>query len=354
MMDYLRLVAEADPIPGVEIKVITYDTQSNPGRIPVGYQWLKGQGAAAMSCSPIDFELVMDNAAADHIPFIGLSNVLSTLQNDWQFSTMGPVDSEIEVLLQWVMDGWQGYPTKPKIGFVGLAGVPFFQGQLNMAQTVCGQHPDKLEWLGAQMAPTTTTSWAIEVSRLMSSDFIIVALSGPPLASFTREAINRGYKNRFIGPYETYRGFWPLLAASVPLADLDGTVTAAYAPWYDENVPYISEIKEYMQEHLSPGQIEATYLDFGRIHGWAHGMVLVDTVRRAVQKVGAANVDGSALRDALAETNIDMAAVGWGNPWKITGKAHCFAQTIKVYEYKASSNSMTAVSSWIRPASLED
>jgi len=52
-------------------------------------------------------------------------------------------------------------------------------------------------------------------------------------------------------------------------------------------------------------------------------MFTVDAIRRAVEEVGAENVDGTALRDALAET--DMVVEGWGNPWKFTENNLCLA-----------------------------
>ena len=43
--DYFRMVEEDDPILGVKVKIITYDTRMDYSRAPMGYEWLKGKGA---------------------------------------------------------------------------------------------------------------------------------------------------------------------------------------------------------------------------------------------------------------------------------------------------------------------
>ena len=40
----IKDAAEAGSMPGVEVKFVTYDQRSDPGRVPTGYTWMKGQG----------------------------------------------------------------------------------------------------------------------------------------------------------------------------------------------------------------------------------------------------------------------------------------------------------------------
>ena len=349
MMDYLRMAEEEDTLP-VKIKVTTYDTKSDPARVVPGYVWLKGQGATMISAAPHDTELLRSRFEEDGIPFCNTSNMLSTLDSEWMVSVFGPVDSQIEVLMQWIMDTWEDYPTKPKIGFVGLGGIPFYEAQRDMTQAICELYPEKLEWLRAEMPPPGTVAWAVEVGRLKDSDFIMCGMSGSFLASFIKEARTRGYENKFIGPLESFGGFWALVKGATPPEDLDGAISGSFMPWWDDEVAYMLELKEYMNQQYSPSEVEEIMATTGPITGWAHGMILVDAVGRAVDEVGAENVDALALLDALVETN--MTAEGWGNPWKLTEGVNCFAQTARVYEYNATEDKWNAISDWYRPPSL--
>ena len=104
-------------------------------------------------------------------------------------------------------------------------------------------------------------------------------------------------------------------------------------PWWDEDVASIRDLKEYTQKYRTFAEVEAVYLSTGHISGWGYGMLLVDTVRRPVEEVGAANVDGPTLRKALYET--DLAVDGFGNRLRLTEEVKHFSQVARVLEYRA-------------------
>jgi len=348
LIDYLRMVEEEDLLPGVKIKAINYDTKSDYGRVVPGYLWLRGKGAVMMSASPPDSELLRDRFEADQISFLGGTSMISLLDCEWYASVCGPMESQIEILMQWIMDTWEG-TEKPKIGAIGLRGVPYYEGQLDIVEAWVERYADEFDWLGAQMPPTTAMSFAAEVDKLTDSDFIFTFSSGPPLAAFTREARDRGYQNGFIGANDSYKGFWSLVKASVAPEYLDGIIVADYLPWWDDDVPFISKLKEYTLKYR-PDEAEAAFSSTGRINGWAEGMILVDAVRRAVEEVGIENLDGVALKDALFATDMDIE--GCGNAWTLTEDINCYAQTARLFEYEAAEDKWVAISGWYRPPSL--
>jgi hypothetical protein len=348
--DYLRMTEEEDPIPGVTIKLLTYDNKSEAGRIMPGYVWLKGKGVDIMSAAPQDTELLRSRFEAEEMPFYSLSNILSMIDSEWLVSLFGPPEGVIEVLLQWIIDNWEDYPTKPKIGFVGLAGVPFYVSQLETVEEWMSDYPDKFEYVGAEMSPTTTTAWASEIGRLKESDFIMAAMSGPPLASFLIEARNRGYDGKLVGPMESFLAFWGLMKGAVPEEALDGVIVGVYMPWWNDTGSFMTQVKEYTDEYYSPAEVETLHLGTGQFNGWAAGMIFVDAVRRAVDEVGAENVDGIALFEALKETN--MTVEGFGSPWRITEDANCFMQTVRLMEYSSEDGDWRVITGWSLPPSL--
>jgi len=202
-----------------------------------------------------------------------------------------------------------------------------------------------------EYAPTTTTVWSGEILRLKQSDFLFTIMSGPPLATFVKESRTRGYENKLCGPYESLLGQWDVLSKFVPIDYLDGLLATNYQPWWDDNCAFITELKQYTQSILSPEEFEAAQERTYRVTGWQWGMILVDAISRAADRVGIENIDGPSLRDALAET--DMDADGFGNTWNVEmGVRNCFAYTVRLMDYSASEKRWASISDWYRPVAL--
>jgi hypothetical protein len=349
--DYLRMVEETDPIPGVQIKMITYDTKSDASRVMPGYMSLKSKGADIMTAAPQDTEVLRTQFEADQMPFYSLSNMMSMLDSEWLVSLFGPPESQVEAILHWIMETWEGYPdTKPRLGFVGLAGVPFYEGQLDMVEEWVDANPTKFTYVGAQMAPTTTTLWASEIGKLENTDFIVVGMSGPPLASFLTQTKQSGYQGTLAGPLESVMAFWSLVKGSVSEEALDGIVSGLYMPWWNDTGAFMAEVQQYAAEYYTASEVENLHLGTGQFNGWSTAMIFVDAVRRAVAEVGADNVTGKDLFDALKDTNLDVE--GYGNTWKITPAANCFMTTVRLYTYDSSVGNFVVLADWYTPPSL--
>jgi hypothetical protein len=345
------MVSEEDPIPGVKISLLVYDTQSDASRVPVGYEWMKNEGADILSAAPQDTELLRSRFEADEVPFYSLSNILSMVDSEWLTSLYGPPELQIESQLEWISENWESYPTKPKIGFIGLAGVAFYVSQEATVREWVSDHPDQFEWLGSEMAPSTTASWAVEIGKMKNADFIFASMSGPPLVSLVKEARSRGYEGKFMGPSETYFSFYMLLRQSVSPADLDNTIAGTYTPWWGESNSFMDEVEEYAEKYHSADEMTAIHRGTGQFNGWAAGMIFVDAVRRAIEEVGVDDLDGKAIHEALKET--DMTVPGWGNPWKLPGKENVnyFAQTVRLVEYKSDVDNWVAITEFDYPPS---
>ncbi|MCX5998780.1 MAG: ABC transporter substrate-binding protein [Chloroflexi bacterium] len=348
--DYVRMANEKGLLSGVDLKILTYDTKSDPSRVPAGYVWLQTQGMSIMTTGPTEGLVIETRYINDKIPVIASGDMVSFLGSEWYLTTLGPVSGMIETLMRWVMDTWDYSKGKPKIGFVSLAGVPFYQEQLDTVQSVVQQNPDKFQSLKSEMAPTTTTSWAIEVQRLKDSDFILLAMSGPPLASFVKDARAMGYANRFLGPQDSTIAYWNLITGLLPKTALDGTVAASYFPFLDDPCEYSTQVKEYLAEHRA-GQPESDPSATGYVAGWAMGLWLVDIVTRAAKDAGDQAIDGSMLQAAILGTDLDVP--GWGNHWTIVPNINCLCRTVKTYEYKAAQDKWVSIRDWYQPALLK-
>jgi len=351
MMDYFRMVEEEAPIPGVKIKFITYDTRLDYARVPVGYVWLKGQGAVMMHVvNPADNEILINRYEEDEIPVIGSQVQPTLLGNAWMFCFSSSNANETEVLMQWIMDTWpyEEEGRLPKIGHLGwtLMSTEYHQEGIDAAREA---NPGEFDWVGVERVPLGTTTWATEVNRLKNCDFIVVSVVGPMAASFVREARARGYEGNFLSGINAFPGYWDLVRAAVPKDELYGCYYAGPWPWWNEDVPYIADLERAIQRYRS-GEAEALMRSSGPLTGWCHAMVMADAIRRAVEEVGAENVDGTAIRDALAET--DMEVAGWGNRWRFTAEENFLTRAERVFEWKVAEEDWGDPSNWITPASL--
>ena len=253
--------------------------------------------------------------------------------------------------MQWVMDNWDvGTEGKCKIGFVGLAGIPFYEMQRDAVLKVIEENPDKLELTSVQMAPSTTTAWAAEIGKLKDSDYIAAGMSGPPLASFLIEARSREYDKGFIGPLESWMAYWALIKGVVPQADMDGVVSGMYYPWWTDNSPFMTEAKTALEKYRSQAEIEVFLDGTGYYCGWAYGMMLIDSLRRAADKVGGENVTGADLFSALKE--LDMTVEGWKFPWKITPTVNAILRGVNLFQYKADVEDWVQIQDYVIPPSL--
>jgi len=341
MKDYIRMVEESEPLP-LRINIITYDGRSDASRLMPGYMWLKGQGADIMSAAPHDVEALRSRFEQDKMPFFSLPNQMSTIDSQWLTSLFGPPESQIEVIMQYIEDDWgEQYPTKPKVAFVGLAGIPFYTAQLTMTMKMIDENPTKFEWIGSQMAPVTTTAWASEILKIKGADYVITAMSGPPCASFMMESKQRGHTGTFIGPMESYLAFWLLMKSAVSEDTLDGIMTGHWTVWWSDDSPLMKEIKHYAAKyHPDESKLWEMHQGTGQFNGWLAGMILVDAVKRAAARVGAENVTGIELHKALQETNLTVE--GLAEPLKLYPGSNCFVRSVFLMEYQA------AVADWVR------
>ena len=350
--DYLEWTQETNPVEGVNIEMITWDTHSDASRITPGYFWLKGQGAQIMSASPPDMEVLRRQLEKDEMPFYIQPISQSIIDSPLIVGFYGTTDAQIEATLHWIMENWDVTAKgKCRIGVVTLAGVSFYMSQVAITEKIVLQdHANVFQYVGAQMAPTTTTAWAGEIAKLKDSDYIVVALSGPSLSSFLKEARQRGYGGKFVGPMESWLSFWPLVKASVSEDDLNGIICATYMQWWTEPCHVINEASAFYAQKYTPAEIAEMHLSTSGFNGWIVGMILVDALRRAAESAGPENVTGKILFEALKETR--MIEDGWDQPWEITEGVNCLMRGVKLMQYNKDIQDWKSITSYVIPPSL--
>jgi hypothetical protein len=350
MEDYLtKVVPDEDPLPGVKVKFVHFDTKLDYSRTTDGYLTLKAQGIDMMVIpNAVDREILGTRFAEDQMPSVNSQGLESLLTNEWMVNNQSTVQSQGEVAMQWIMDTWD-YDTKgvPKVGHLGftLSSSAYYQQGID---GVMAANPGKFIWVGTERGIIGEVNWTSAINRLKGSDYIIVSVAGPMVSSFVSQARARGYEGAFVSGNEGFPGFWDLVTGATPSSQLYGCYYVAWWPWWNENVPFINDVKEYVETYL-PSKAQTMMKASPAISGWALGLVIEDGIRRAIAEVGADNIDGSALQKALAA--IDMDVEGYGNPWKVTSNNNCIAWAQRAFEWKVDEDNWEPISDWYLPIS---
>ena len=349
MQDYLKTVEAEDPIPGLKLKIVSYDTRSDYSRVPLGYTWLKGQGAELILFpSPADIDIVSRKLEDDQIPGFGTTALEPQRDNQWAFFIFETMEVQNAACMQWIMDNWD-YTEEgrnPKVGSMGWIGLSTTIGMQDGIDAFLEDNPGKFEWVGEEFAPLGTTAWAIETKALMDCDYIFIGTVGTGSASFIKEVRLRGYDKAIIGPTAPIPGYWGLIESVVAApAELYDVYHLHNMPWCID-CSFADEWRGLMTENRSSDWVEGEIRQSGYATGPAWMTLLVEVIRNAVEEVGAENIDGSAIRDAAASINLDLTGDGWGNAWVLNDENHICCNTYKVFEWDVDEDWWVGVSDW--------
>jgi len=354
-MDYLDTAEKENLLAGAKVKVITYDQRTDYSRYTPGYVWLQGQGAKVMLFpSATDIQMNEKRFAANEIPAVATTALDSLRASEWAFFLYETHEAQTAGCFQWIVDTWdyQGKGRNPRVGHIGYLGlVPTIAAQAGIDQFLAA-NPGRIEWVGAKLAPIATSTWAAEAKALLDCDYIFLTTFGAAAGTVVREARLRGYQQAFISHSMVFPGYWGLVESIVAHSDLYGIYHQQQVPWCDE-LPFATEWKEALVKYHPGAYAEREIRLSGYSTGWAWGICMIDVIKRAIEKVGAENVDGPAIRDALATSDLDMTSQGWGGTWIISTGNHILIHTAKTYQWSVEQGKWIAISEWmpIGPAS---
>lgn len=346
--DYLANMEKTDPIEGVRIKVIAYDTRLEYGRYMQGYEWLVGQGMdVLLGYAPETSTVTLASQKEDRIPQYNFTGWPTTLDEDWVYSYAYSQEFEGRAVLDYLLKQW--WPAQGKSGPMKVAHVSNpdwgsmgeYEKGLNW---VVAQNPGKIELrsLGGGMSQT---AWASEVAAVQDTDAVFLSAVGVSAASFLNEAVARGYQGRIVSASISVLGIWPLVTSIVDKTKLGGLLVPHLYPLFTDSGEYGEYLNEMIEEYRAS---EAATLKKGTtwMSGWLTGQILAETVRLAAAKVGAENVDGASLNDAFQELDLGiqgMPHITLAN----SGTHHVLLPYCRIIEYDAAKDDWFAITDWI-------
>ena len=342
--DFVKYTNEEDPIPGVELKIVSYDTKYDTARDLPGYEWVKDKGAQVI-LAPIGgtVEAMKPFAAEDKIPlWCGNATLPVVEPPGWAFAPMPLEGALTKTLLEWISTQWDYSQGKPKIASVSWDVTTMLE-RVRGAREYCQEHPDKFEYLGDAIAPPGAATWAGEIVKVKDCDLINVACGGTSAATFINEFRSKGYNQRIIATYSMW-AFQSMMEEKAGKEALDGSWFASPIGWWGDPSP-VWDLLELLLSKYRAGEAESIKRDFGPAYPAAMvPLVVIDIIREAVAEVGAENFDGEVFYNTAVKWR---KTYGGFDEWTFADGKRYAARHVKIYEYQADVGGPVQLTEWL-------
>jgi len=345
LADTIRYYNEEGLIPGVKLKLVSYDTQYSPARTLPGYDWLKERGAEII-VAPIanDAEMVKPFAERDATPVISFSPTDPMLEPPgWIFCFSARYADQQRFLLKWISENhWDYSKGIPKVGFIALnvaSGVDQQKAFKEYAQA----HPDKFDLVYCALTLVGTQSYGPEVGALKDCDYIMtVTLTIGP---FIRDYRVRGYdRATFISDSSAASWLGFLRDMLGDWKGLDGFLSLYIAlPWGVPN-PTVELGEKLLYDYHSGEAEEVVHSGQNYIGVVPFFLALLQVIEKAIGKVSAQDFDGQAFYDVALDFEVQFE----GYPeYRFTETERWCVHEAAVYEWNAEAEGPVKLSDWL-------
>lgn len=300
--DIVRDINEQEPIPGVKLQVINYDTGFNPARFLTGYDYLKSKGAKIIISIFNDAsEILKPYAAEDKIAILGMATSVPMVEPaGWVFGFSAPTRWSIKSMLKWVSDDWKadgktGKPTLATVGWNDSWGQDNAQG----AEEFCQDNPTLFDYKGSFLSPVGFQGpWSGDIAKTKNVDYINVTANGALMpATFWKEYRDAGGTGTNIDT-EAQSAYVGFITDYCGWNYLDGKLNVQAWGWWNLEWPEIKYIKDLLyKNHSEEDAAELIKAGMGYLGGGAMQRFALDVVLAAIEDAGAEDFDGQAFYD---------------------------------------------------------
>ncbi len=291
-------------IAGVELKIISYDTEYDPARDIPGYEWLKERGSdlffSPVPSSPVTVKprlekdkMVLFSIAATREAFVPPGYVFSP------GNTLG--SNAIYTILKWITENDPDFP-KDRPARIGGAFWTEAYGQelLGAAERYVKAHPEQFEWEGGFLTSFTFT-WGPEVEELKDCDYLLAPIL---LHNFIKEYRSAGYTAKFICT-DAHMAFLQQIRDAGIWDQIDKTLLVRPSKWWTDEGQLIDLTKEILQTYRADEadeiiQMGTGYLTIQQMY------VMFELIAETVKAVGAENFDSQALYDIAQSFSVTI------------------------------------------------
>ncbi len=306
--DMVEYFNEENLIPGVELKVETYDGQWDPARYIPGYEWLRNRGADLIwTPAPPALETLKPRANEDEFVIFGATanwKQEELNQGGYVFSLGITPEYEAYTLLNWIAENDPNFPQdRPaKIG-----GASWLDGYSNIwytaAENYADAHPDQFEWVEGY-ENNFLFIWDVEAEGLKNCDYVFLPT---PMNKFVETYTDAGHTAAFVGS-DVQAAFLGMIDQTEQWDEIDGMFFTRSSRWYNEE-SVIADLTNKVLNEKHPGDAEeirrtgSGYISSQQIY------FMLDIIRQAVEAVGPDNFDSQALYNAATSFSYTLDGV---------------------------------------------
>jgi len=344
LLDLVRYVNEEDPIPGVQLKVATFDCRYDASRSVPGYDWLRGHGAKViLSGLDSDAEVLKSFAERDKVPVYSLTTSLPLIEPPgWAFCGGCRAPWQTKTVLKWIGDHWDYTKGVPKIGAIG-SNLGFSVEMQQAVKEYCQDNPDKFEFVGGYQAPLATTLWSGVTKKLKDCDWIFDGVDGTAMANFVRQFRDAGYTAKFFSQ-DNILASRGVVVDTVGYERLDGSLAASGTGWWDMSYPLIDLLKQLLHKDHPEEADAIIHSGIGYIGGGTQQYFFLKLLRQAIEQAGAKSFSGQAFYD----TAVNFKATLEGYPeWGFSETRRYAIGHSVILEYRADVQDVVKISDWL-------
>jgi len=346
--DLAKYYNEEHLIPGVKVKIISYDTQYDPSRALPGYDWARAHGAK-ITVSVMSFigEQIKPFAARDKVPLVNLETTKALIDPPgWVFCTSSLGVDSARTMLKWISENhWDWEQKGPaKIGFCGWN----FSTSTEIVDAwkgYCQSHPNQFDWSGSYLVPIGATMLAGEVEKLKNCDY--VGAVGNPTAYLARDFHGIGSHVTLLDPSTAALAGVQFYSDIAGWDALDGMLSISGSPLWDQDMPVVNLARELLDRYRGDKAQEIISTGSPYVGSLHNQLPILEILQAAVQKVGAENFDGQAFYDAAIK--YQTSGPTWeGYPtWGFSETKRDLIDDRLMYRWDAEVENVVKVSDWI-------
>jgi branched-chain amino acid transport system substrate-binding protein len=303
--DGLRYWGETEGIPGVTIRYVWTDCARDTARMLSTYRsFIHREVAAITIVTPPGMFKAM--AEKDEVPILVGSITGDTMYPPgWAYSYIPTEAERFAVVADWIMANWRE-ERPPRIAFV-VPDVEYAHDAMNPSK----QYAESIgmEWLPPEFVPYVVLDSTVQLLRLSEAgaDFAYVGPEWGISRAVLRDAERLGLMDKI-----SFCGMAATLTRSVVDIvgpSLEGYFTPKACPvWNEVENPGIKWAQDvYLMYHGTKEIPDSYELSIRPCP------ILLEAIKRAIEKVGYENLDGRAVNEAL-QTLEDFDPYGFGVP----------------------------------------
>ena len=344
VVDVCRYINDSDPISGVQLRVVSYDTTYNPSRNIPGYEWCKARGAKIIVTPLPDVAATLGPfAARDKIPLLiqTVPDIAQLTPPGWMFA-FGPIMYPmIQVLVEYIGDQWTQV-TKVRIGAVGWE----YPADLEIIRGVkdyCEANPDKYEFVGSYTAPVGTVLWGGAAAKLVDCDYIELPTAAVSASTFITSVRGLGYSGNFFCT-DALGGSIGLLVDKFGWQGLDGFLTVWHTLWWNAPVTSVTAAIEALGRYRPDQKTELMTSGSGYSCVFASCTFWFDQIlRQAVEEVGAEKFASQDFYNAALNASITIDGY---RPAGYTETKRYALNDVALYRWSAADEDLIRIGDW--------